>query len=156
MKNILLILVALGVMISPIGAQTLRIGERLPHIDVDSSAGPELKLINKEFACMIFMHSGNQLSLDAIRAFTEYASPLSNRLAVVLVTPEQDCFGQEMLNSIATSETIVAFDNDRHTFDSFRVEHIPFGVIYTTRTRRVEWFGSLSQMNSKQLNNIVK
>ena len=156
MRHLLLTILAVVVAIFTVEAQSLRLGERLPSIDVDSSVGSELKLIDKAYACIIFMHSESQPTLEAIKAFTELTTPWREKLAVVLITPEQDGFEQEVLSSFTTNDTIVAFDNNFSTFQSFKVQHIPFGVIYETRSRRVQWFGSLTQLGDKELKTIIK
>ena len=156
MKRLLLTILTVVAATFAVEAQPLRLGERLPSINVDSSVGSELKLIDKAYACIIFMHSESQPTLEAIKAFSELATPWHKELAVVLITPEQDGFEQEMLSSFTTSDTIVAFDNNFSTFQSFKVQHIPFGVVYETRTRRVQWFGSLTQLGERELKTIIK
>ncbi|MBR5133240.1 MAG: hypothetical protein IKV29_03960 [Alistipes sp.] len=156
MKKIVLTILAIVATIIVSEAQPLRLGGRLPDIDVDSSAGSELKLIDKAYACIIFMHSESQPTLEAIKNFTKLSGPWRETLAVILLTPEQDGFEQEVLLSFTTNDTIMAFDNNFSTFESFNVEHIPFGVIYETCTRRVQWFGSLSQLSTEDIQKIIK
>ena len=156
MKKIVLTILAIVATIIVSEAQPLRLGGRLPDIDVDSSAGSELKLIDKAYACIIFMHSESQPTLEAIKNFTKLSEPWRETLAVILLTPEQDGFEQEVLSSFTTNDTIMAFDNNFSTFESFNVEHIPFGVIYETRTRRVQWFGSLIQLSTEDIQKIIK
>ncbi len=156
MKQIVLTIFAIAAMIISSEAQPLRLGGRLPDIDVDSSAGSELKMIDKAYACIIFMHSESQPTLEAIKHFTQLSEPWREDLAVVLLTPEQDGFEQEVLSGFATNDTIMAFDNGFKTFESFNVQHIPFGVIYETRSRRVQWFGSLIQLDNSELKRVIK
>jgi hypothetical protein len=156
MKRLILAIIAIVATAISTQAQPLRIGERLPTIDVDSSVGSELKLIEEEYTCIIFMHSASKPTLKAIKSFSDNATAWRNELAVVLITPEQDGFEQEVLNSFTTNDTIVAFDNNYHTFESFDVQYIPFGVIYNTRTRRVLWFGSLPQLSVAELQEIIE
>lgn len=156
MKHILAIILATVATILSVEAQPLRLGERLPHINVDSSVGSELKLIDKTYTCIIFMHSESQPTLEAIKSFTGLATPWRESLAIVLITPEQEGFEQEVLASFTTNDTIVAFDNNYSTFESFNVQHIPFGVIYETRSRRVQWSGSLTQLREGDLKSIIK
>lgn len=156
MKQIVLTIFAIAAMIISSEAQPLRLGGRLPDIDVDSSAGSELKMIDKAYACIIFMHSESLPTLEAIKHFTQLSEPWREDLAVVLLTPEQDGFEQEVLSGFATNDTIMAFDNDFKTFESFNVQHIPFGVIYETRSRRVQWFGSLIQLDNSELKRVIK
>lgn len=156
MKHILAIILATVATILSVEAQPLRLGERLPSINVDSSVGSDLKLIDKAYACIIFMHSESEPTLQAIKSFTELATPWRENLAIVLITPEQEGFEQEVLSSFTTNDTIVAFDNNFSTFESFKVQHIPFGVVYETRSRRVQWSGSLTQLGERELRNIIK
>jgi len=151
MKQLLLIILAIAMSASVAEAQHLKLGERLPSIDVDSSVGSDLKLVDRAYTCIVFMHSESKPSVDAIREFSKMTLSLRGHLAVVLITPEQDGFEQEVLNSFTSSDTILAFDNDYRTFENFNVSHIPFAVIYDTKSRRVKWFGSLMQLSSEQL-----
>lgn len=143
-------------MIATSEAQLLRLGERIPTIDVDSSAGSDLKLVEEKYTCIVFMHSESAPSINAIREFSAIATKHSERVALVLITAEQDGFEQEVLSSFTTNETIVAFDNNFRTFKNFAVHHIPFAVIYETRSRKAQWFGSLSQLDERSLRNIIK
>lgn len=143
-------------MVATTEAQHLRLGERIPTIDVDSSVGSDLKLVEQKYTCIVFMHSESTPSINAIREFSVIASKHSERVALVLITSEQDGFEQELLSSFTTNETIVAFDNNFRTFKNFGVRHIPFAVIYETRNKKTQWFGSLSQLDEASFRNIIK
>ena len=155
MKRLLtIILCALAYTTSSEG-QMLRIGERIPTIDVDSSVGSDLKLIDKEFTCLIFMHSKSEPSIVAIRSFSEMATAYNSVIDIVLLTLEQDGFEEDMLRSLTTNNTIIAFDNDSHTFTNFGVSYVPFCTIFHTSSRKLQWFGSLSQLRESELNSIL-
>lgn len=156
MRNLLTLALGLLLCMTNADAQILRIGERIPAIDVDSSAGSDLKLVDKEYTCLIFMHSKSNPSIEAIQQFTELSTPLRQKLGIVLLTPEQDGFEEEMLRKITTNDTIVAFDNDSRTFRNFRVSYIPFAVIYSTQTRKIVWFGSLAQLDESEIHSIIE
>lgn len=155
MKQLLLLILAFAMSVSVVGAQHLKLDERLPSIDVDSTVGSDLKLVDRAYTCIIFMHSESRPSVDAIREFSNMALSLRGHLAVVLITPEQDGFEQEVLNSFTSEDTILAFDNDYRTFKNFGVSHIPFAVVYETKSRRVKWFGSLMQLSAEQLYDLL-
>ena len=156
MKKLLCITLAMLLFAVSLNAQTLRIGDRIPTIDVDSSAGSELKLIDAEFTCLIFMHSASEPATTAIRNFSTNILTEEMNLDVVLLTPEQDGFEEEMLRSITTNSTIVAFDNEGRTFANFGVEHVPFAVVYNTNSRRALWFGPLARLIESELALILK
>ena len=151
MKKLLCITLATMLCVFSLNAQTLRIGSRIPTIDVDSSAGSELKLVEAEYTCLIFMHSESEPSIEAIRHFSSNIYNDEMDLDVVLLTPEQDGFEEDMLRSITTNKTIVAFDNEGRTFANFDIEHIPFAVVYNTASRRALWFGPLARLTSERL-----
>ena len=156
MKKLLCITLAMLLFAVSLNAQTLRIGDRIPAIDVDSSAGSELKLIDAEFTCLIFMHSASEPATTAIRNFSTNILTEEMNIDVVLLTPEQDGFEEEMLRSITTNSTIVAFDNEGRTFANFGVEHVPFAVVYNTNSRRALWFGPLARLIESELALILK
>lgn len=156
MRNLLKIIIATLLCTASVTAQDLRIGERIPAIDVDSSAGDDLKLVDEEYTCLIFMHSKSEPAVEAIRQFSELILPYRNKIGIVLLTPEQDGFEEDMLQSLTSNDTLLAFDNDGRTFRNFGVSYIPFSVIYKTRARKTLWFGSLSQLGVKELSIIIK
>ena len=156
MKKLLCITLAMLLCAIGVNAQTLRIGDRIPTIDVDSSAGSELKLVEAKFTCLIFMHSESEPSISAIRHFSTNIVTKERDIDVVLLTPEQDGFEEEMLRSITTNKTIIAFDNEGHTFANFGVEHIPFAVVYNSDSRKAVWFGPLVRLTEDKLTSILK
>ena len=156
MKKLLCITLSMMLCVCSLNAQTLRIGDRIPTIDADSSAGSELKLVEAKYTCLIFMHSESEPSTQAIRYFSTNIHDEEMDLDVVLLTPEQDGFEEEMLRSITTNKTIVAFDNDGHTFANFNIEHVPFTVVYNTDSRKAVWFGPLARLTTEILVSILK
>ena len=156
MKKLLCITLSMMLCVCSLSAQTLRIGDRIPTIDVDSSAGSELKLVEAKYTCLIFMHSESEPSTQAIRHFSTNIHNEEMDLDVVLLTPEQDGFEEEMLRSITTNKTIVAFDNNGRTFANFNIEHVPFTVVYNTDSRKAVWFGPLARLTAEILVSILK
>jgi hypothetical protein len=156
MRNLITLALGLLLWMASAEAQILRIGERVPTIDVDSSAGSELKLVEAKYTCLIFMHSESEPSIEAIRHFSSNIYNEEMDLDVVLLTPEQDGFEEDMLRSITTNKTIVAFDNEGRTFANFNIEHIPFAVVYNTASRRALWFGPLARLTAERLASTLK
>ncbi len=155
MKRLLILILTMAALLPEVEAQHLKVGEKLPTIDVDSSVGSDLKLVDREYTCIVFMHSESLPSVNAIREFTRLTKDVRRDLALVLITTEQDGFEQEVLNSFTSPDTIVAFDNNFRTFENFNVQHIPFAVVYQTKSRRVMWFGSLGQLGVEQLYSVI-
>ena len=102
------------------------------------------------------MHSESEPSIEAIRHFSTNIYNEEMDLDVVLLTPEQDGFEEDMLRSLTTNNTIIAFDNDSRTFTNFGVSYVPFCTIFHTDSRKLQWFGSLTQLKESELNSIIK
>lgn len=156
MKKLLCITLSTMLFACSLNAQSLRIGDRIPTIDVDCAMGKDLKLIEAKFTCLIFMHSESKPSTEAIRHFSTKVYSSEMNMDMVLLTPEQDGFEEEMLRSITTNDTIVAFDNEGRTFANFNIQHVPFTVVYNTSSRKVVWFGSLTRLTKEKLDWILK
>lgn len=155
MKNILTIILALACLATKVEAQSLYIGERIPVIDVDSGAGDNLKLVDQRLSCLIFMHTESQIAIEAIHNFMKLAAPYSDDMCVILLTTEQKAFDMPTLGYFAPNSTYIAFDNNGHTFKNFGIKHIPYAVVYTSRSRRAQWFGTLQQLDSKTLERLT-
>ena len=156
MRRVITIILCIAAYTASVNAQILRIGERIPTIDVDSSVGADLRLIEKEFTCLVFMHSKSEPSMVAIRQFSEMSRAYNSKIDIVLLTLEQDGFEEDMLRSLTTNNTIIAFDNESRTFTNFGVSYVPFCTIFHTDSRKLQWFGSLTQLKESELNSIIK
>lgn len=137
-------------------AQNIRLGERIPTIDVHSTMGTELNYIDKEYVCLIFIHSGSLPCVDALDSFEALADSVEERMAVVLITPEQRSSEQDIVARFIDNNTTVAFDKEHKTFKSFGINFVPFGVIYDTKQRRTRWFGSIQQLDESTIRAIVR
>lgn len=156
MKRVFIILIAtLGLCLSA-SAQNIRLGEKIPEISVTSDYGDDLQLIDKEYTCLIFMHSQCEPCINALPSLHSTTAPYSDALAVVLLTNESSDKRDELTTKFGSYVTTIAFDNSSHTYRAFGINFVPFAVIYNTKSHRIEWFGSIQQLDSKQISNLKK
>ena len=156
MKKIMIIMVAFIVWCGQTNAQNIRLGEKIPEISVESVLGDQLRMIKQEYTCLIFMHSKCEPCVKALPDFHKIASPLGDKLAVVLLTNESRDMEEHLQREFGSYVTSIAFDRNKHTYRAFGINFVPFGVIYNTKSRRIEWFGSIQQLDNKQLQTICK
>ncbi len=156
MRYLLSIVAVMVALCSSASAQNIRLGEKIPDINVESTMGSDLKLIEQEYTCLIFMHSKCEPCETAIPYFHSLAAPMTENLAIVLLTHESKEVEAEIARMYKNYFNAIAFDRNRHTHKTFGINFVPFGVIYNTKNRRIEWFGSLQQLNSTELSKICK
>ena len=155
MRAILTILAAMTMFISATQAQQIRLGHRIPDINVVSELGTEIKLIEKEYVCLIFVHTDSMPCISAIEHYQAISQDLSTRMATVLITSEERDEDVDVVARYVNSHTSVAFDDEYRTFQAFGVDFVPFGVIYDTKRRRALWFGSMLQLQREMLEDIL-
>ncbi|MBQ5738383.1 MAG: hypothetical protein IIV55_04980 [Alistipes sp.] len=145
MRFVTLLILTLALSCGLCQAQSLKFGDELPRLDVNSSVN--LRKIDKQYTCLVFMHSKSDLSLEAISEFRSASRDFVDSMAIVFITPE-DSLDRRILEDA----DIVAFDNNGRTFANFGVRFVPFAVVYKTRGRVVMWFGPLAQLDQKTFN----
>lgn len=132
-------------------AQNIRLGERIPAIDIDATMGTHLDHIETEYVCLVFIHSSSLPCIEALEEFVVVADEVKQQMSVVLITPERHDDEKELLARFVDDNTSVAFDRDYKTFNAFGINFAPFGVIYDTKRCRAQWFGSIQQLDTATL-----
>lgn len=153
-----LISIALAVLFtaSAAVAQNIRLGERIPTIDIDATMGTHLDHIETDYVCLVFVHSSSLPCIEALDKFAAIADSVKQQMSVVLITPEDPSGEKELLARFVDDNTSVAFDRDYKTFNAFGINFAPFGVIYEKRRSRAEWFGSIQQLDAETLRQITQ
>jgi thiol-disulfide isomerase/thioredoxin len=156
MKRVFIILIAILGLCYTASAQNIRLGEKIPEINVESVLGSELRLIDKDYTCLIFMHSQCEPCVTALPKLYQLTSQYDDKIALVLLTSEAKEREVELLAKFGSYVSAIAFDNNRHTYRSFGINFVPFAVIYNTNSRRIEWFGSTQQIDATVVNDVCK
>ncbi len=156
MRGILLAMLSLVMLIASSSAQHLRLGYRIPEINVISALGTELDLIEQEYVCLVFMHSESLPCITALEHFRGVAEAEAERMATVLITPEERSDEHDIMSRFVDMATSVAFDNNRRTFTAFGVEYVPYGIIYDSKRRRAVWFGSILRLDNENLGKMLE
>lgn len=153
-RHLLILLMAFATAISA-EAQSLRLGERIPSIDVDSELGKELELATKEHVCMVFIHSESRPYLEAFNSIQLIGDMLSSKMDLVILTAEERGCESSFKYMLEGIDHSIAYDVEHRTFQAFGVKYVPCCVIYETKRRRAEWFGGIQQLTIETINRII-
>ena len=143
LKHFFTIFILLCVATFDTKAQSIRLGERIPEIDVASIYGSKLEYADKDLMCMVFINSKSTPCIEAIRNLDTSLLEIMN---IVLVTSERIDHYDEILNRLDCRRFAIAHDVDGKTFKSFGINYVPYGVIYDTNRKRIEWFGPIQHL----------
>lgn len=137
-------------------AQRLRLGDHTPDISVSATLGTPMDNITHKYICVAFIHSESAPAVDAVDRLRNEIITADDDMAIVLLTAEEHTEDNALLNSFVSHNCSVAFDSHHHTFHSFGINYVPFGVIFDKKRQRIEWFGSLQHLNRKTITSILK
>lgn len=156
MKHLITIVAALLLFCTSAEAQRLRLGDRIPDIATSATLGTPIDDITHSYICMVFIHSESAPAVEAVERLRSEHIGSDDDIAIVLLTAELKTENNALLNNFVSHNTTVAFDNNHHTFRSFGIDYVPFGVIFDTKKERIEWFGSLQHLDREVVDNITK
>lgn len=156
MKHLITIVAALLLFCTSAEAQRLRLGDRIPDIATSATLGTPIDDITHSYICMVFIHSESAPAVEAVERLRSELIGSDDDIAIVLLTGEPKTDSNALLNNFVSHNTTVAFDNNNHTFRSFGIDYVPFGVIFDTKKERIEWFGSLQHLDREVVDNITK
>lgn len=142
---ILLLMVATSV---GVHAQSIRLGESVPALSLQSSIDETLAIYNRDYVCLIFAHSESQPCVDAIRNFAPTAEAIGKQCAIVVITTENELDKEAVAERLGAEDYILAFDSQGRTFKSFGIHYVPFAVVYRTKNSRIEWFGPMHHIET--------
>lgn len=155
MKRYLLILAIAIATVFEVNAQSMRFGERIPNIDVDSELGNELELAQKEHVCLVFIHSESRPCLEAFSNIQLLGDVLTSAMDLVIITAEERGCERNFAYLLEGLEHTVAYDVDHRTFKAFGIQYVPCCVIYETKRNRTVWFGGIQQLNKETIKRII-
>lgn len=129
-------------------AQSIRLGEPVPSLSLQSSIDEPLALYNRDYVCLIFAHSESEPCVDAIRDFAPTAEDISKQCAIVVITTESELDKDSIVERLGVEDYILAFDSQGRTFKAFGIHYVPFAVVYRTKNSRIEWFGPMHHIET--------
>lgn len=129
-------------------AQSIRLGEPVPSLSLQSSIDEILALYNRDYVCLIFAHSESEPCVDAIRDFAPTAEDISKQCAIVVITTESELDKDSIVERLGVEDYILAFDSQGRTFKAFGIHYVPFAVVYRTKNSRIEWFGPMHHIET--------
>ena len=143
MKRIIITL-ALLLLLSPLSAQRLVIGDRAPELRVGRwlNRAPESapRLIE-------FFHSTSPQSVARLAENERIAEKYKSRLAVIVIAKEETDVIERLINP--SERTFhVAIDDAERTFSAYGIQFVPYGVLLDSRGRIV-WFGNPTTLTDR-------
>lgn len=151
MKRILTILaIALAIAIEA-EAQSVRLGDRIPDMQLDR----ELAITSKEYVCLSFVHTESAPCLLAIETLCRIVSDYTDHIEIVFVSNQEDEVTEDIVCLANDVDISIFNDKESHAFKAFGIKHVPYTVIYSTKRNRVEWFGSVQQLNEETIERII-
>lgn len=132
-------------------AQSIRLGEQVPALSVTSDINEILELYNRDYTCLIFVHSDSEPCVDAMHTFAATAPYIERDCAIVVVTCEAESEREAITKRLKTEQYILAFDDENSTFKAFGIHYVPFVVIYRNKNSRIEWFGPIHQLGKNTI-----
>ena len=148
MKRWLIILAFIIVPMLTTSAQSVRLGERIPKINVDSPLGKSLDYCEHDHIALIFIHSDSRPCIEALRNFEILSEHLKSDMSVVLLTTEDKANHDNIIARLPNRNREIAYDVEHSTFNAFGIDYVPFCVIYTKKRGRVVWFGPLTRIDN--------
>lgn len=144
MKRLLVIAALLTLLLPATKAQSLRLGERIPELQIFSEGGEQYVMGKhvKEYVYMIFVHSESTPCLSLIERLNNVDRELFENITVILITPEDPNNNATIHERFTNNMYPITYDLEYRTLKNFGVSFVPFGVLYNTKRKRTVWFGS--------------
>ena len=149
MRRLLAIIVILLASALAAHAQSIRLEETIPTVSVEPSIDETLKLYNREYTCLIFVHSESEPCAEAMRNFRAIAEMIYRTCAIVVITGEDASESEAIAERLDIEDYILAFDVDNRTLKAFGINYVPFAVVYRNKNSRIEWFGPLRSFDEE-------
>ena len=137
-------------------AQSIRLEENIPTVGVEPSIDETLKLYNREYTCLIFVHSESEPCAEAMRNFRAVAEMIYRTCAIVVITGEDASESETIAKRLDIEDYILAFDVDNRTLNAFGIQYVPFAVVYRSKNSRIEWFCPMHHVDDYMLEKIRK
>lgn len=132
-------------------AQSLRLRERMPDVNVMSEYGSKLEYVERDMVCLIFV---NSYCIPCIEAVQKIDRTLLDKMNIILLTTESKEYHAEIVERIGAEDLAIAYDIDSKTHKAFGINYIPFAVVYSAKRKIVEWFGPVEQLGNDILERI--
>ena len=127
-------------------AQSVRLGEPVPTLNVTPHISDMLDIYNREYTCLIFVHSESKPCVEAMRNFAATAKSIEKQCAIAFITSEDESNRDAIVERLGIEDYNLAFDHNNRTFKAFGIQYAPFVVIYRTKNSRIEWFGPIHHL----------
>lgn len=127
-------------------AQSVRLGEPVPTLNVTPHIGDMLDIYNRDYTCLIFVHSESKPCVEAMRNFAATAKSIEKQCAIAFITSEDESNRDAIVERLGIEDYNIAFDHNNRTFKAFGIQYAPFVVIYRNKNSRIEWFGPIHHL----------
>lgn len=146
MRHLFAIIALLCATVVGASAQSVRLGEPLPTVNVTPDIDDAVAMYNRDYTCLIFVHSESQPCVEALRNFKDTAKSIEKQCAIVFITSEQESDKEAIVERLGIEDYNIAFDHNNRTFKAFGIQYAPFVVIYRNKNSRIEWFGPIHHL----------
>lgn len=150
-KAISMLLLALAASHTPISAQNVALGERVPEVKVQSwmmdrtpAAAP--------MTYVEFFHSSSEASVKALKHLRQISDQMGDALTVVIITYGDDSKAAALLPPYLSKYMVAGIDTNGKLFKSFGVNYIPFGVLLDNKNRAL-WSGNTLNLTTETIKN---
>lgn len=134
---------------SPVQAQKILLGERIPEVR-NVTWLDELHPEPAPLTAVVFFTAANPSCLKALTHLRQLMERSGDRLRIIVVTRDEAGQAAETLGELLSSRLTVALDPEGKIFKSFGVNYVPFSLLTDAR-KRVLWQGNSLQLTEQIL-----
>lgn len=150
-KAISMLLLALAAYHTPLSAQNVALGERVPEVKVQSWIEDRAPG-NAPMTYVEFFHSSCGSSIDALKRLKAISETMGKELNVVVVTTADDTASGALLRPYLSRNMFAGIDPNGKLFKSFGVTYVPFGVLLDNKNRAL-WAGNTLNFDTETIKN---
>lgn len=151
MKRLLTIFALLVAVAVEVDAQSIRLGDRIPELQFDKDYGLE----SKEYVCLTFIHTESAPCLTAIEGLTNVVSSHTATIELVFINGIKDGTMEDISHLTAGVDHTLIYDIDSRIFKAFGIEYVPYTIVYSSKRKRIEWFGPACQLTAQTLERVI-
>ncbi len=136
----------------PLSGQKLMIGDRAPLLKLEWLG--RTPKTDGRYTLVEFFHSSNKASVNRLPVLHRLATATEGKLAVIVVTREQDADVKTMLTERKPAY-YAAYDSGGATFSAYKATYVPYSVLYD-RKGRIVWLGNPTSLSNDDIIKMLK
>ncbi|MEG1611970.1 MAG: hypothetical protein RRZ83_05315 [Alistipes sp.] len=152
MRRLILISTLFLISICAAKAQNINIGERVPELKISTWLSGQQSAV-APLTYIEFYHSTSKTSRASLDHLKNLSNQLGTKLAVIIVTQENNAQITATLNPYLSNQICVGIDLTGKSYTNFGVSFVPFGVLIDAK-RRALWLGNTLQLTPEFISKI--